>query len=95
MAQFMYAIVATDGTGYSVGNMDNVSPDEGKPGMAVTGPAGSFGGGYTSVKGDWEPVGLGVIVFDTEEQARAWTQGEKGKAWLADFDSVILARLLA
>lgn len=94
MAQFKYAIVATDGTGYLAGQME-VSPDEGKPGMAVTGPPGSFEGGYTAISGAWEPVGLGVIVFDTEEQAMAWKDSEKGKAWIASFDNVILARLLA
>lgn len=90
--KFKYALVATDGVGYSYGKMPG--PDDGKPGMAVTGPTGSYTGGYTAVRGKWKPVGLGVRIFDTEKQATDWTTSTEGEEWIARFGSVLLVRLM-
>ena len=88
MATFKFAIIGTDHSGGMPG------PDDGKAGMAITVP-GAFAKGYKIVKGGWNPHGIGVVHFDTEDAADKWRLTQDGIDWLARYDNVILARVKA
>ena len=96
MASFKYVYIATDGNGYTAQGLPG-GPDDGKPGLGGMMPKVGTGQAppYRHVVGGWNPAGLGIMSFDTQDKAEAWEKSDPGKEWLSRYKSVVLAKLLA
>ena len=67
--------------------------DDGKGSLAAT--DGDWSKGFKTIQGNFLPIGLILVDFGTEEEARAWVN-HKGQDWLREkYQSIIIARTVA
>ena len=89
---YQYLILATDwATGQPGGGSDT-----GKGSQAGGGdPKDPWNAGFRTLKGEWEPEGLRVMAFDTEDEAKKWWDANKGASFGNKYDNIIMVRIHA